>query len=621
MKLRHLRASLLGAVLCGAQALGIGAWAQTSLLPNGQQQFSDANGAPYTNGTVCFYSPGTLTPKTTWAAVNMTSANASPCLTLDSAGRATIFGYGNYREILSDQFSNQIWDKVTTDFASPIQNGTFNYGGTSTGSANIQAITLSPVPPAYVAGQTFWFIPGFTNTSSVTLNVNGLGNQTVDKISPSGPTALSGGEIVVGQITAVLYDGAKFLLTAPPVSNLPAPGALNNVLISNGSGSWLSGVFPGFKAQAVTSAGHTVTNADCGSLFYVSAAVSTTFTFPASSAGYNVSCDIAVVNVSTTNGLAIANVSSGQLNWTNNFLYPGLALRAFNNGSSFSLSQTPGRWPKLGANFYANISGGSNANDCITASTPCDTITHAVSRMKSVLDAQNSEPTVNAACGTYNENVNVSGQITGYNVWALVGQTPGSGAAPACTSIQGTAAGADFLIGDNDEVQIKNINVGNAHAVSGLIGYALHQYSVIDFQSGNTFSSGTLADYFECDNQGQLNIGLGAGAGNFWAFSPMVFLISIGGGCHVNWAAGDSIIALGTPAITGGVMFANGAGAAISLGNIVGFSGAVNCTGQQWTMQGFAALYLNGSTIYTCSSPGNPVAGAGVSSIAGYTSP
>ena len=36
-----------------------------TLLPNGEQQFIDNNGAPLANGTVTFYVPGTTTLKNT----------------------------------------------------------------------------------------------------------------------------------------------------------------------------------------------------------------------------------------------------------------------------------------------------------------------------------------------------------------------------------------------------------------------------------------------------------------------------------------------------------------------------------------------------------------------------
>jgi hypothetical protein len=91
------------------------AHATATLLPNGEQQFVDGNGQPYSAGSVCFYIPNTLTAKQTWANAAQSVANVSPCLTLDAAGRAIIYGSGVYRQILKDQYGNTIWDQLTQD--------------------------------------------------------------------------------------------------------------------------------------------------------------------------------------------------------------------------------------------------------------------------------------------------------------------------------------------------------------------------------------------------------------------------------------------------------------------------------------------------------------------------
>lgn len=104
--------ALFMAVVCAV--ISESASAQTTaLLPNGMQQFSDANGAPYAAGKVYFYIPNTTTTKTTWQDSASSVANANPVI-LDAAGRATIWGQGTYREVLQDQFGNAVWDKLTS---------------------------------------------------------------------------------------------------------------------------------------------------------------------------------------------------------------------------------------------------------------------------------------------------------------------------------------------------------------------------------------------------------------------------------------------------------------------------------------------------------------------------
>lgn len=72
-----------------------------------------------------------------------------------------------------------------------------------------------PVPfTAYVNGQTFRFIPAGTNTTStVTLNINGIGAKSVTK---NGATALAPGDLVAGVLYEVGYDGTQMQLKTMP---------------------------------------------------------------------------------------------------------------------------------------------------------------------------------------------------------------------------------------------------------------------------------------------------------------------------------------------------------------------------------------------------------------------
>jgi len=115
------RVCVLGVVLAW---LPLDVNAQTaSLLPNGKQQFADANGAPYASGQVFFYIPATTTPKNTWQDVNETTLNTNPVV-LDAAGRAVIFGQGQYRQVLLDQFGNTIWDQIVAGYNGVVGSGT-----------------------------------------------------------------------------------------------------------------------------------------------------------------------------------------------------------------------------------------------------------------------------------------------------------------------------------------------------------------------------------------------------------------------------------------------------------------------------------------------------------------
>ncbi|CAB4220463.1 hypothetical protein UFOVP1625_33 [uncultured Caudovirales phage] len=94
-----------------------------------------------------------------------------------------------------------------------VQDGTAIWGGTSGGTANAQTLTLSPAITAYVAGQTFRFVAGFTNTDNVTLNINNVGVKAL--LSSSTGVNLVPGQISINLIVDVVYDGTQFQMINP----------------------------------------------------------------------------------------------------------------------------------------------------------------------------------------------------------------------------------------------------------------------------------------------------------------------------------------------------------------------------------------------------------------------
>ena len=130
-------------------------FAQTaSLLPNGEQQFFDANGHPLSAGSVTFYVPNTSTLATTWKDPLQATPNTNPVL-LDAGGRAIIYGNGQYTEQVNDRFGNLIWSQLTNS------TGTGGSGGGGTvGDGNLVGTVLPwtglIAPPNYLFanGQT-----------------------------------------------------------------------------------------------------------------------------------------------------------------------------------------------------------------------------------------------------------------------------------------------------------------------------------------------------------------------------------------------------------------------------------------------------------------------------------
>lgn len=91
------------------------------------------------------------------------------------------------------------------------QNNTFSYilaGGT----ANALTVALAVSPGAYVAGLGIKFKASATNTTGVTINVNGLGTKNLYKFTAGTLGAVAAGDIVNGGIYDVMYDGTQFQL-------------------------------------------------------------------------------------------------------------------------------------------------------------------------------------------------------------------------------------------------------------------------------------------------------------------------------------------------------------------------------------------------------------------------
>lgn len=88
---------------------------------------------------------------------------------------------------------------------------TYDYAASS-GGTDAYAITVAPVPTAYVTGQVFHFKADVANTGGATLNVNSLGAKTIVK---EVSTALATGDIAASMICTVIYDGTNMVLQNP----------------------------------------------------------------------------------------------------------------------------------------------------------------------------------------------------------------------------------------------------------------------------------------------------------------------------------------------------------------------------------------------------------------------
>lgn len=104
-------------------------------------------------------------------------------------------------------------------FVNPSQLGARNhyYYATDTGSSVAYAISVTPVPTAYAAGQVFiWMVTNTNASTAPTLNVNSLGAKTI--VNPD-LTSLAIGQLPAGSIIQTVYDGIYMqLLSVKPFS-------------------------------------------------------------------------------------------------------------------------------------------------------------------------------------------------------------------------------------------------------------------------------------------------------------------------------------------------------------------------------------------------------------------
>jgi hypothetical protein len=133
---------------------------------------------------------------------------------------------------------------------------TLIYCGTSAGSANTQTLTPSPAITAYGTGVPgYILLAGYTNTGALTVNISGLGAKEVRKDSPSGLIALTGGEVYVGSMCLLRYDGTYLRLEDSQLGSAALMNASNGTpggTVASVSGSTVAGHLAVFTDTAGT---------------------------------------------------------------------------------------------------------------------------------------------------------------------------------------------------------------------------------------------------------------------------------------------------------------------------------------------------------------------------------
>lgn len=181
---------------------------QVESLWNG---LTDNNGEPLAAGKVFTYAAGTTTPVSLFTSSDKSTSATNP-LILDANGKAQVWADGRYKFVVKTAADVTLYtlDNLLYGF----DDTTVLYGGTSTGSANAQVVSVPATVTSYANGQTVSFVAGFTNTGATTLKFNSLAAITLVK-GPT-PSSLEAGDLIAGQLYTATYHGGTFRLQDYP---------------------------------------------------------------------------------------------------------------------------------------------------------------------------------------------------------------------------------------------------------------------------------------------------------------------------------------------------------------------------------------------------------------------
>ena len=192
------------------------------LAPQPKAQFFDASGTPLVGGKVYTYAAGTTTPLATYTTSAGTVANTNPII-LDAAGRTPneiwLVAGTLYKFIVQTSVSVL----VGTYDGLPAINDPYSINsllGSVTGTNAIAAVA-TPSLTAYAAGATYAFIAANSNTAAATLSIDGLPATSITK---NGSATLTAGDVQIGKLTWVQYDGTTFQL----INNIIYGGSITN---------------------------------------------------------------------------------------------------------------------------------------------------------------------------------------------------------------------------------------------------------------------------------------------------------------------------------------------------------------------------------------------------------
>ncbi len=154
--------------------------------------------------------------------------------------------------ITTGTISTAVWTEAGSVAAWPY------WCGTSTGTANAQTLTTPATMLALATGSAVaWEVgTGLTNTAATTLTVGAFGTWPLRKDGPTGPIALTGGELVAGNLVSGRFDGTYIHLAATEMGT----AALANASSNTGTVAAVLGATVAGKLAAFSDVAGTITD-------------------------------------------------------------------------------------------------------------------------------------------------------------------------------------------------------------------------------------------------------------------------------------------------------------------------------------------------------------------------
>ena len=340
--------------------------------------------------------------------------------------------------------------------------------GDTSGSANTITCSTFQGLTAYIAKETFFVSMANTTTGATTININGLGAKNVTK---NGTTPIASGDLVVGGVYAMQYDGTEFVVIGSIGGSgsttlgtiTPQPATAGDVVCANSTPTWVDCV-QGIVGRTVSITSDTIASTDRGTTIAYTSASSVAVTLnSAASIGNNMYATVNVQGVGTVtltptagliNGASSLAVTEGQTCYVHSPDNVNYTADCSNGQVIYS----------TGLTFTPSAHGGT-----LTASgTPALTNTHVF-----VGNASNVAT-----------DVALSGDCTMANTGAIT-CTKSSGVA------FGTAAFATIPVVNgvtcNGACNVGTLNDtnGNASLLTGTTASAVNQVTVTDAATGN----------------------------------------------------------------------------------------------------------------------------------------